>query len=202
MTTTPNIAMIVPAVGADNNGWGGDLNTNLGIIDALWINIGNVAFGGAATQGIGTSGSVVPLLSTANTWADPQTFTGLTSTNDITVNRTAVGTPTTGAIFFGNSGAHFLYCDGTNLTVGGTGTFFAPSGGFSGALHGNADTATTATNATNATAATSATTARNLTDGTSGPNEIVWDDTNGQWVFYVRGSAVAVVDHTGPRSLV
>lgn len=96
----------------------------------------NLGLGTAATQSTGTSGATVPLLSGTNTWANVQTFTnGLTATNDITVNRSSAST--TGYVFFGNTGTHYIGCDGTNVVVGGSGTLNAPSGGFSGALTGN-----------------------------------------------------------------
>jgi len=170
----------------------------------------NLGLGTSATQNTGTAGAAVPLLDGANTWSAAQTLSaGLTSAGDITVYRS--GATTTGFTFYGNTGTHYLGFDGTNFVFGGSGHLTAPSGGFAGDLVGNVtgSSGSCTGNAASATTAGScsgnsatATIAATLSTGTGGPNEIVWDDTNGQWVFYVRGIAVSVVNSTGFVNLV
>lgn len=90
-TATTNLAMSKPTVGADTNNWGALINADLDALDALWVNIGNVAFGTAATKNTGTSGATVPLLNGTNTWAAAQTFSGGLSgtlTGNVTGNLT------------------------------------------------------------------------------------------------------------------
>jgi hypothetical protein len=54
------------------------------------------------------------------------TFAGLLATNDITTYRS--GAPATGLIFFGNTGAKYLYLDGSNYSfVGGNGLYVGGS---------------------------------------------------------------------------
>src|ERR1700761_2652695 len=107
MTTTTNLGLTLPTVGADSGSWGTTLNGDLTQLDALWSTLGNNAFGTAASQNTGTSGATVPLLNGTNTWGGAQTFSlaptlsaGMLSQGDITVERS--GGPTTGYIFYGN----------------------------------------------------------------------------------------------------
>jgi hypothetical protein len=78
-------------------------------------------------------------------------LTGATFTGDITTYRS--GSPGTGVIYLGNSGARYLYYDGSqyilngaNLTVGGT-VIANTSGTHTGAVNGNASSATLAAKA-------------------------------------------------------
>lgn len=145
-STTLYLGLTLPTVGADNNTWGSILDADLVSLDALWLNIGAVAFGTAATKAVGTSGGTVPLCNGANTWAAPQTFSsGLTSTGDITVNR--AGAPTTGYVFYGNGGGTYFGFDGSNFVCNSTGHITGPAGGFVGSLTGNASTASVAASA-------------------------------------------------------
>lgn len=112
-----------------------------------------LGLGSSALVDIGTTGGAVPLLNGTNTWANVQTFTnGLTATNDITVNRS--GASTTGYVFFGNTGTHYIGFDGTNFACGGTGVLQSPSGGFSGFLTGNISGSSTSCTGNAATATT------------------------------------------------
>lgn len=62
---------------------------------------------------------------------------GMSVLNDITLTRQAASSPTSGALFFGNTGTRYLYYDGTNFQVSGplnvgnfsvTGTLGLPAG--------------------------------------------------------------------------
>lgn len=93
-STTTNLGLTLPTVGADNNAWGGILNTDLTSLDALWAAIGNVAFGTAATKTVGTATGNVPLFSSANTLAVSVTgnaATATTATTASTANAVAAG---------------------------------------------------------------------------------------------------------------
>ena len=147
MTTTTYLGLTLPTVGADDNTWGGELNGNFNIIDPLFANIGNNAFGTAALKAIGTSGATVPLLNGTNTWAGPQTFSGgLTGT--LTGNAA-------GLTAYNSAHQIFLGFSGSKLTVKVDGTDNGST--FPIDISGNAATATTSAACSgNAATATSA----------------------------------------------
>jgi hypothetical protein len=104
-------------------------------------------------------------------------------TGDLTISRTA--TPTSGAVYLGNSAARYLAYDGSSYLLPGAALYVngvqavTNSGTWGISITGNA---ATATNATSATSATSATTADKLSGSTgSAPHYScrAWVDFNG-----------------------
>lgn len=85
-TPTPNLNLIVPQVGGDNNIWGGELNTDLGIIDGLAVT--------------GTSAQVASFIAFANPINDTQTFRVTTGTGMIVATLPLVSACTGKIIIF------------------------------------------------------------------------------------------------------
>lgn len=75
----------------------------------------NLGLGTAAVSNVGTSGAVVPLLSTANTWSGVQTFTGTISGS---ISGTASNVTGTVAIANGGTGATTAAAARSNLGLG------------------------------------------------------------------------------------
>lgn len=91
----------------------------------------NFAGGGVLAPNFATAGSI-----TANN--------GATFASDVTINRTTVGQPTAGYLFFGTSGTKYLSYDGTNFNFAG-GAVIAPNITSNGAVFTGASAASTGT---------------------------------------------------------
>jgi hypothetical protein len=104
-------------VGIGKNNPGSALDVN-GTVSAT-------SFSGAGTSLTGTGASFTAGAANSVTFngglttASIPTFAGLALTGDITTYRS--GAPTTGVIFFGNSGVRYLYYDGANYNLPGAG---------------------------------------------------------------------------------
>ena len=72
---------------------------------------------------------------TGNVTGSAASASTLTPGNDLTVYRS--GSPTTGYVFLGNSGTHYVGYDGTNFLFSGSGYLYGPANGFAGNLTGN-----------------------------------------------------------------
>ena len=112
---------------------------------------GSLTLGGAiGTLNQNTTGTAGGLTGTPNITVGTISTTGISATGDITTYRS--GAPTTGVIYFGNSGARYLYYDGANYAMPGTNLYVngiqavTNSGTWGISITGNAATATTAAN--------------------------------------------------------
>ena len=72
---------------------------------------------------------------TGNVTGSAASASTLTPGNDLTVYRS--GSPTTGYVFLGNSGTHYVGYNGTDFLFGGSGYLYGPANGFAGNLTGN-----------------------------------------------------------------
>lgn len=99
---------------------------------------------GSATSA-GTATTAGGLTGTPNITVGTISTTGISATGDITTYRS--GSPTTGVIYFGNSGARYLYYDGTNYAMPGANLYVngiqavTNSGTWGISITGNAATA-------------------------------------------------------------
>lgn len=172
-TTTPNIGLTKPVVGADADAWGGQLNSSLDVIDGIFVAGGtgtsvgiNIAAGKTlrvnnGTVNIdGTTGSAIDGCIIGGSDPKAATVTTLTATNASVTGGTLTLTPTTaGAINNVNigastpgtgafttlsaTGAATLNGAGNKLTVSGTGSTFVASPASAGTLDNVAIGATT-----------------------------------------------------------
>lgn len=139
-----NLAKFSGATSITNGDISGDCTTS-GTLAIVCTKTNGVALTSAATTSIGTSGALIPLLSTANTWSLAQTFTTAPVFTDQSGSRTALGLGTAATQNTGTSGANVPLLNGNNVysgTVAITGTS-APTQG-AGTL-GLAGTATAPT---------------------------------------------------------
>jgi hypothetical protein len=130
MTGTTNLGLKQPTVGADSNGWGGDLNDNFGALDDLWVNIGDVAFGSAAVE---------------NTSFFAQAANNLSDLSNATTARTNLGLGTAATANTGTGTGEVPVNSASNmLTSNLTGDVTGNCSGSSGSCTGNAATASSA----------------------------------------------------------
>jgi hypothetical protein len=121
---TTNLAMTLPTVGGSTNAWGGTLNTNLDIIDAVFATAGTGTSVGL-NIGSGKTLSVAGALSVTGTVTLPTT-TNITNT---TFNISSItGNGNTATVTFNSSD---IIVAGTQITIAGV-TGGSPPNGFNG----------------------------------------------------------------------
>ena len=119
--------------------------TGPGSVASTCLKTNGIAFTSAATTALGTSGTTIPLLSTANSWTSTQTFAGLTSTG---INSSPIGitTPSTGVFTTFKattiSTATIAAAIGTSASPSVVAAGSAASGAFSCAVTASASTCT------------------------------------------------------------
>ena len=121
---TTNLAMTLPTVGGSTNAWGGILNTDLDIIDAVFNTAGNGTSVGL-NIGSGKTLTIAGTLTATGTVTLPAT-TSITNTTFTILSITGSGT--TATVTYNGSD---IIVAGTQITISGV-TGGSPAGGFNG----------------------------------------------------------------------